>query len=77
MHKYYIEKIISSRDSEKINKLADIMIDTISYMKTLDKDEYEDIECELYEIAEGKVLNEEKAKHIIENMKPYRNEVYF
>lgn len=71
MHKYYIEKIIATRDSDKITKLADILIDTITYMKTLDHKEYEDIECELYEIAEGKVLNEEKAKHIIENMKPY------
>lgn len=71
MHKYYIEKIISSKDTEKINKLADVMIDTISYMKTLDKEEYEDIECELYEIAEGKILNEEKAEYIIDHMKPY------
>lgn len=71
MHKYYIDKIVNSRDSEKINKLKDIIIDTISYMKTLDEEEYENIECDLYEISEGKVLNEEKAKHIIENMKPY------
>lgn len=71
MHKYYIDKIMSSGNSEKINKLKDIMIDTISYMKTLDVDEYEDIECDLYEIAEGKILNEDKARKIINNMKPY------
>lgn len=70
MHKYYIEKIMSSRDAEKIKKLEDILVDTITYMKTLDKEEYENIECDLYEISEGKVLNEEKAKKIIENMKP-------
>ena len=62
MHKYYIEKIMSSRDAEKIKKLEDILVDTITYMKTLDKEEYENIECDLYEISEGKVLNEEKAK---------------
>lgn len=71
MHKYYIEKIMASRDNQKMKKLADLIIDTISYMKTLDKDEYENIECDLYEICEGKILNEEKAKNIIEHMKPY------
>ena len=71
MHKYYIEKIMNSNDSSKIKKLESLLVDTISYMKTLDSEEYEDIECELYEIAEGKVLNEEKAKYIISKMKPY------
>lgn len=71
MHKYYIEKIMTSRDSNKLKKLEDIMVDTISYMKTLDKEEYENIECDLYEISEGKILNEEKAKAIISDMKPY------
>ena len=54
-----------------MKELENVMIDTITYLKTLDSEEYEDIECELYEISEGKVLNEEKAKCIIENMKPY------
>lgn len=71
MHKYYIEKIMSSRDAEKIKKLEDILVDTITYMKTLDKEEYENIECDLYEISEGKVLNEDKARKIIDNMKPF------
>ena len=71
LHKYYIEKIISSRDATKIKKLGELITDTISYMKTLDADEYENIECDLYEISEGKVLNEMKATTIIENMKPY------
>jgi hypothetical protein len=71
MHKYYVEKIITSKDPDKLKKLGDVIIDTISYMKSLDVEEYEDIECDLYEISEGRVLNEEKAKYIIENMKPY------
>lgn len=71
LHKYYVEKIIASKDSDKLKKLGEVIVDTISYMKTLDKEEYEDIECDLYEISEGRVLNEEKAKCIIENMKPY------
>lgn len=71
MHKYYIEKILESHDNSKIKKLEDVLIDTISYMKSLDLDEYESIECELYEISEGKLLNEDKAKNIIIKMKPY------
>ena len=71
MHKIYIDRIINSNDSKKMKELENVMIDTITYLKTLDSEEYEDIECELYEISEGKVLNEEKAKCIIENMKPY------
>lgn len=71
MHKIYIDKIINSSDSKKMRELEDILVDTISYLKTLDNDEYENIECELYEIAEGKILNEEKATHIIDNMEPY------
>ena len=71
MHKIYIDRIINSNDSKKMKELENIMVDTITYLKTLDPEEYEDIECELYEISEGKVLNEEKAKYIIENMKPY------
>ena len=71
MHKIYIDRIINSNDPKKMKELENVMIDTITYLKTLDPEEYEDIECELYEISEGKVLNEEKAKCIIENMKPY------
>lgn len=71
MHKYYINKILKSNNIEKIMLLQDLMIDVISYMETLDPIEYEEIECELYEICEGKVLSEDKAKHIINSMKPY------
>ena len=31
----------------------------------------EAIEIALYELTEGRVLNEERARHLIENMKPF------
>ena len=71
MHTKYIKKILSTNNPEKIMMLEDIMVDIISYIKTIDVREYEDIECELYEIAEGKNLTEEKAKGIINKMRPY------
>lgn len=71
MHKVLINEIISSKDLEKYNKLGELFIDEIDFIKDKDYNEYETIEDILYEIAEGRILNEEKSKHIIENMKPY------
>ena len=77
MHKYYIEKIISSKDMNKYKQLGNLFIDSIDFIKKYDNNEYEDIECALYEISEGRVLNEEKATEIINSMKPYRYEMDF
>lgn len=77
MHKYYVNKIIDSKDPEKNKQLGNLFIETIDFVKGKDENEYEDIECVLYEISEGRVLNEEKAEKIIKNMKPYRNEMDF
>lgn len=71
MHKYYIDKIMNSSDNIKLKKLQDLIIDTVTYMKSLDPEEYNNIECYLYEISEGKYLNEEKGKSIITKMKPF------
>ncbi len=66
--KKYIEKVLNSDNEEKKNQVFNI----ISYVikKYNDKDR-EEIERELYEISEGKVLNEERANYLIEHMKPY------
>lgn len=77
MHKYYINKIIDSKDLEKNKQLGNLFIETIDFVKDKDETEYEDIECVLYEISEGRILNEEKAEKIIKNMKPYRYEMDF
>ena len=70
MHTYYINKIIESDDNEKMEKLKDLLENTITYLKGTDYDEYEKIECKLYEIVEGKKLTEEKAKEWVDKMIP-------
>lgn len=70
MHTYYIDKIIKSDDSKKMEKLKTLLVDTITYLKGTDYDKYEDIECKLYEIVEGKKLTEEKAIEWVESMIP-------
>ena len=65
--KKYIKKIMSSDSEEKKDKLAHWMCDVIEY---IDGD-LEEIEREVYEISEGRVLNQEKAEMLIKNMKPF------
>ena len=65
--KKYIKKIISSDDDKKKDELTHWMCEILEHMDN----DLEDVERELYEMAEGRVLNEEKAKHLIEQMKPY------
>jgi hypothetical protein len=71
MHSEYIQKIIDSANPQKIKELIDLVKELISEMKEPHYEKYCEIENKLYEISEGKVLNEEKAKHIIDSMKPY------
>ena len=70
MHKYYIDKIVESNNNEKMEELKKILVDTISYLKGIDYEKYQSIECKLYELVEGKRLNEKKAKEWVESMKP-------
>lgn len=70
MHTYYINKIIESDDNAKMEELKDLLEDTITYLKGTDYEKYEKIECELYEIVEGKRVNEEKAKEWVSGMLP-------
>ena len=70
MHKEYIDKIIMSGNDNQMRELKDVLVDTISYIKNTDEDTYNKIECDLYEIANGKVLSEEKAKEWVANMNP-------
>lgn len=70
MFRKYIDMIINSEDNQKMRDLENVLTDTISYIKNTDKQVYNKIECDLYEIAEGKVLTEEKAKEWVSNMIP-------
>lgn len=66
----YIDKIISSDNKEKMTELKELYKDTLDYIKATDLQKYREIECSLYEIIEGKKLNEEKAKRWVSEMKP-------
>lgn len=66
----YIDKIISSDDRAKMEELRELYKSTIRYIKATDQEKYREIECKLYEILEGKRLNEEKAKQWVKSMKP-------
>ena len=70
MHKKYIDKIIMSSDNRKMEELERVLLDTISYIEECDPKIYAKIEDDLYEIAEGKTLNEEKAIDWVSKMKP-------
>ena len=65
--KHYIKKIISSTDDKKKDELAHWMCEILEHMDS----DLEEVERELYEMSEGKVLNEEKAGKLIEDMKPF------
>lgn len=66
--KHYISKIMSSDNEAKKEELLDFLCEIF---ESMDEEYEEEIERKMYEILEGKVLNEEKARHIIEHMKPF------
>ena len=70
MHKEYIDMIINSTDDNKMHQLKDVLVNTISYISTVDPKIYKQIEDDLYEIVEGKKLNKEKAIQWVNSMVP-------
>ena len=71
MFREYIDRIIGSNSSNKMSDLKDLLIRTIEDVREMNEDKYYEIEDELYEIVEGKVLTEYRAREIINNMLPY------
>jgi hypothetical protein len=67
--KMYLKKIITSDNESKKEEVMDLFCELMSEIE--DKDYHEEMERRIYEISEGKVLNEEKARHLIEHMKPF------
>lgn len=65
--RHYVDKIMASGNQEKKDELIDMLSSIIDCWEEEDKKE---LENQLYEIAEGKMLNEEKAKSLIEAMRP-------
>jgi hypothetical protein len=67
----YIDKIVEKGIPEDMDKLSDMLEDLIYELKETNHKEYKHYKMCLYEMAYGKVLNEEMAHEIVEHMKPY------
>lgn len=65
--RHYVDKIMASDNQGKKDELIDMISSIIDCWEDEDKKE---LENQLYEIAEGKVLNEEKARTLISAMRP-------
>lgn len=63
----YVDKILASDENKKI-EMADLICEMMEDLKEKDIKEYE---RKIYEISEGRELNEDKARCLIEKMKPF------
>lgn len=68
--KEMIHKIIDSGNTEKMYKLNEMLDDLICDLKETDPEKYKEYKMCLYEMAYGKVLNEEMAEKWVKDMKP-------
>lgn len=69
--KKYIEKIVEKGKPEEMKTLSYMLDDVVCKIKEYDEECYEYYKIELYEMAYGKVLNEETAEDIVMHMEPY------
>lgn len=69
--KEYLDRIIDNDKLEDMQKLSDIFEKTMEHLEKCDKNAFDKYEMELYEMANGKVLNQKMAEKIVNNMRPY------
>lgn len=69
--KEMLTKIIDKGNIEDMYKLNEILDELICDLKEQKPKLYKEYKKQLYELAYGKVILEDKAKEIVENMKPY------
>lgn len=67
----YINKIIISGKQDDMEELSDMLDDLICDLKEQKPKLYKEYKRELYEIAYGNIILEDKAKEIVEHMRPY------
>ncbi len=67
----YIEKIVENGRLEDMEKLSELLEDTMEIIKDYDNSCYKNFEMELYKMAYGNTLNKEMADEIISKMRPY------
>lgn len=66
-----IEKVIEKGNKEDMYKLNDMLDDLICDLKEQRPKLYKEYKRELYELAYGNVILENKAREIVEHMRPY------
>ena len=66
----YIGKIVAKGQKEDMEELSEMLDELICDLKEKNPKLYKKYKEELYELANGKVLTEEMAHEIVENMKP-------
>ena len=71
----YIRKIVEDGDIKEMEKLSDMLEETIEIIKDYDENTYKKFKMRLYKMAYVDVLTEEIAEDIVSNMKPYH--MYF
>ena len=69
--KEYIRKIVDDGSIEEMYKLSEILDEVIHTIKQYDEDLYKKYKMDLYCMAYGDVLNEQMAREIVSNMRPY------
>jgi hypothetical protein len=70
MIKEYINKIGNIKDSNKMDKLGEMLEKLIYNLKDEHEEEYEKYKTELYELAYGKKISREMAVEWVNSMKP-------
>ena len=70
MIRKYIEKIGENRNIEDMNKLGDMLEEIIYKTKEAHPELYKKYKSKLYEMAYGKVVNEEMAEKWVKEMQP-------
>lgn len=69
--KEMLSKIIDKGNIEDMYKLNDMLDDLICDLKEQKPKLYKEYKKELYELAYGNIILEDKAKEIVEHMRPY------
>jgi hypothetical protein len=68
--KEYIDKISQTRNSEDMEKLSDILEETMYDLKEYDETKFYDYKMQIYEIANGKTLSMDMADDWVKSMQP-------
>lgn len=68
----YVEKIVENNRVEDMEKLSEILEDTMEELCKYDEERYNKYKIELYKMAYGNVLNREMAEEIVHKMRPYQ-----